>query len=241
MERNLQKQRATECLYTTSPRPYIVTALLVLALQVISTFCMKSGGQPFVVDMQAYMAGNIEEAVHYVPQNVTPLKTALLLMAQMVNFCLEFGYLSYCLKAARRMKCAFLDLVDGFLIFFRVVILRTVMTLLISLGISLFIIPGLILAYTYAMAPRLLLDHPEWSPFRCMQESRQIMRGHKKDFFILRLTLIFWSIMGLFPLTAVFARPYVTLCETEFYLDLIGTNIPEIIEDDPEEKPPWEY
>ena len=241
VERKLLKQRASVLLYTTRPRPYIITALLVLALQAISTFCMESGGQPFVINMQAFMAGNMEEAIQYVPENVTPLKTGLLVLAQTVSFCLEFGYLSYCLKAARRMKCAFLDLVDGFLIFFRAVILRTVMTLLISFGISLFIVPGVILGYTYAMAPRLLLDHPDWSPIRCMRESRQLMRGRKKDYFLLRLTLIFWNIMGLFPLTAVFARPYSTLCETEFYLALTGTGTPDPAEEEPEEKPPWEY
>ena len=104
-----------------------------------------------------------------------------------------------------------------------------------------FIVPGLFIGYTYAMAPRLLLDHPDWSPFRCMRESRLLMKGHKKDFFVLRLTLIGWNIMALFPLAAVFARPYSTLCETEFYLELTGTNVPEIFEDESEEKPPWEY
>ena len=118
---------------------------------------------------------------------------------------------------------------------------RIVMTLLIGVGISLFIIPGLLIAYTYGMAPKLLLDHPDWSPFQCMRESRRMMRGHKKEFFMLRLTMIGWNIMSLFPLSAVFAKPYSTLCETEFYLDLTGTNVPDIVEDEPEEKPPWEY
>lgn len=241
MDRKSLKERATVFLYTTRPRPYIVTALFVLAIQLISTFCFENGGQPFTVDTQAYLAGNVEEAIHFVPENVTPVRTGILLLAQTVAFCLEFGYLSYCLKAARRQSCAIMDLVDGFLIYFRAVILRTVMTLLVALGLMLLIVPGLILEYTYCMAPRLLLDHPDWLPFRCMRESRHLMKGHKKDFFLLRLTLIFWSIMGLFPLTEVFARPYVTLCETEFYLDLTGTNVPNIIEDGPEGDPPEEY
>ena len=86
MDRNLQKQRASVFLYTTRPRPYIITALLVLALQVISAFCMESGGQPFVIDTEAYMAGNFEEAIRYVPENVTPMKTGLLVIVQTVSF-----------------------------------------------------------------------------------------------------------------------------------------------------------
>jgi hypothetical protein len=242
LDRTLLKRRAVEFLYTTRPRPYIFTALLVLLLQTISYFCMQLGGQPFVIDMEAYMAGHFEEAIRYVPENVTPLRSGLLLLAQSVSVCLEYGFFSYCLHAARRQKCSLLDIADGFLIFFRAVILRLAMILMIGAGMMLFIVPGLILAYTYSMAPRLLLDHPDWSPFHCLGESRRLMRGFKKDYFLLRLTLIFWNIMGLFPIAAVFARPYVTLCETEFYLDLTNTNVPYTEEEDePEEKPPWEY
>ena len=75
MDRQLLKRRASELLYTTRPRPYIVTALLVLILQIISTFCVESGGQPFVIDMKEYMAGHFEEAIRYVPENVTPFNT----------------------------------------------------------------------------------------------------------------------------------------------------------------------
>jgi uncharacterized membrane protein len=60
------------------------------------------------------------------------------------------------------------------------------------------------------------------------------------ELFRLRLSLLFWNIMALFPLTAVFARPYATLSETEFYLELTGTNI-IWQEEDPDEKPPWQY
>ncbi|MBO6004789.1 MAG: DUF975 family protein, partial [Verrucomicrobia bacterium] len=209
--------------------------------QIISTICTELQCQPLVMNMQAYMAGNMEEALTYVPENVTPLKTTILVIAQIVSICLEYGYFSYCLHAARRQKCAVLDLMDGFLVVFRAVVLRMVIIILISIGFSLFIVPGLLLAYTYSMAPKLLLDHPDWSPFRCMRESRWLMKGHKKEFFVLRLTLIFWNIMAMFPLTAVFARPYSTFSETEFYLDLTGTNVPDIEEEPPEEKPPWEY
>lgn len=241
MDRSSYKKRAVEFLFSTRPRPYFFTAVLVLVIQLISLFCMELGGQPYVLDMAAYTAGNYEEAIRFVPENVTPLKSTLLLMAQAVTVCLEYGFLSYCLKAARRQKCAFLDLVDGFLIFFRAVVLRVVLVVIVGIGFTLFIIPGLYLAYTYSMASRLLLDHPDWSPFKCMSESRHLMNGHKKDYFLLRLSLILWNIVSVFPITAVFAKPYSTLCETEFYLDLTGTNIPDFLEEDPEEKPPWEY
>ena len=241
MDRRLLKKRAGEFLYTTSPRPFIIAAILVLLTQLISLFCMELGGQPFVVDMDAYMAGNFEEAVRYVPENITPVKSVLLLLAQAVSVCLEYGFLSYCLHAARQQKCAILDLMDGFFVFFKALILRVVILIAVSVGMMLFILPGVYLAYTYSMAQRLLLDHPDWSPFRCMGESRRLMSGHKKELFLLHLSLIGWIIASVFPVTAVLTRPYITLSETEFYLDLTGTNIPYVEEDHSGEKPPWEY
>ena len=67
MDRRSLKSRAVAFLYTTRPRPYIITALLVLMIQLISLFFMELGGQPYVLDMSAYMAGNFEEAIRFVP------------------------------------------------------------------------------------------------------------------------------------------------------------------------------
>lgn len=240
MDRTELKNRATVLLYTTRPRPYIVTAFLVLIYQLISMLSTNIGGQPFVLNMSAAQSGNWQEAVTFAPENLKTSTSLILLGLQIVYMTIELGYLSYCLHAARRNVCRIIDLMDGFLVFFRGLVLRTAIFLLVYLASLLLLVPGLIVYYTYSLSTKLLLDHPDWSPFRCMSESRRLMRGHKMELFRLRLSLLFWNIMALFPLTAVFARPYATLSETEFYLELTGTNI-IWQEEDPDEKPPWQY
>ena len=240
MDRIKQKSKASVLLYTTRPRPYIVSAIMVAIYELISYLSTRIGGQPFVIDMSAFYNGDMEAAVRFVPENMSPVNSTILLALQLIYMALELGFLSYCLHAARRQTCRIIDLMDGFLVFFRGIVLRLVIFVVVYCASLLFLVPGLIVYYTYSLSTRLLLDHPDWSPFRCMAESRRLMKGHKKELFLLRLSLIFWNLMKIFPLTAIFARPYTALCETEFYLDITDSNI-EFTEDPPEEKPPWEY
>jgi uncharacterized membrane protein len=131
---------------------------------------------------------------------------------------------------------------DGFMVFFRAVAVWLIMGIMVYLGMIMLIVPGFIVAYTYSMAPRLLLDHPDWGVLHVLSESRRLMHGHRIEYFMLRLSLIGWTILRAFPFTAVFAEPYETLCETVFYLKLTGDPALDTGQGPPsEDKPPWEY
>ena len=242
MTRREIKTWATYLMFMTRPHPYMVSLLFVFLLQSVSFVSMQVGGQPFVMDMDAVAAGDAANAVRFVPENIT-LKTTLMLLAlELVAVLLRYGYQSYCLHAARIEKCSYYDLMDGFVVFFRAVLIWLFTGIAVYIGTLLFIVPGLILAYTYTMAPRLLLDHPDWSTLRCLSESRRLMRGHRMEYFVLKLSMLGWTILRAFPVTAVFAEPYSTLCETVFYLDRIGDkSLKRDSEPPSDEKPPWEY
>ena len=228
-------------MFLTRPHPYVVSLLLVCLTEAISLVSMRVGGQPFIMDMQAAAAGDAANAFRFVPENVTLKATLILLALELVIVLLRVGYQSFCLHAARFQKTSFYDLMDGFIVFFRAILIWLITAVLVYFGTLALLVPGLILAYTYAMAPRLLLDHPDWGAFRCLSESRRLMRGHKKEFFLLRLGLFGWTLMCIFPVTRVFAEPYLTLSETVFYLDLIHDPVHKKEEEPPaDEKPPWE-
>ena len=226
----------------TRPHPYMVSLLFVIMLQAISLISMQVGGQPFVVDMNALSSGDAVNAIRFAPENVA-FKTTLMLMAlELVSVLLRFGFQSFSLHVGRQEKASYFDLMDGFMVFFRAVGVWLIMGILVYLGLLLLIIPGFVIAYTYAMAPRLLLDHPDWNVFQILRESRHLMHGHRRDYFMLRLSLIGWTILRAFPFTAVFAEPYEALCETVFYLKLIGDPVLDPKQGPPsEDKPPWEY
>ena len=62
----------------------------------------------------------------------------------------------------------------------------------------LFVIPGIIKAYSYSMASFIRVDHPEYNWKQCIEASKQMTNGHKMDLFILDLSFIGWYIVGAF-------------------------------------------
>lgn len=101
--------------------------------------------------------------------------------------------------------------------------------ILVAVSIVTLLIGGIILAYAYAMVPYLLHDYPELSIREAMKISRQMMRGHKHELFILDLTFIGWFILGIltFGIGLLFAQPYWLTARAAFYEDLKAETLVE--------------
>ncbi len=99
-------------------------------------------------------------------------------------------------------------------------LLVNVFTFLWSL---LFVIPGIVKAYSYSMAFYIKCDHPEYSATQAIDESRKIMHGNKWKLFMLDLSFLGWAILAAFTfgIGTLWLTPYQTAARTEFYLDLI--------------------
>ena len=95
---------------------------------------------------------------------------------------------------------------------------------LITLGIG-----GIILSYAYQMVPYLMRDYPEIGAREALRLSRELMRGHKWDLFVLQFTFIGWIILSI--LTAgigfIWLMPYMATAQAHFYQDLKDTQIEE--------------
>ena len=95
---------------------------------------------------------------------------------------------------------------------------------LIFLGTLLLFVPGIILSYSYAMADFILLEDPNCSGSEALRRSRAMMRGHKWDLFMLRLSFIGWSLLAAFTggIGNLFLTPYTTVATASFYRELLG-------------------
>ena len=63
----------------------------------------------------------------------------------------------------------------------------------------LFIIPGIIAGFRYAMTPYILLEHPEMTAREAITASKELMRGNKFRLFCLELSFIGWSLLCSLP------------------------------------------
>ena len=103
-------------------------------------------------------------------------------------------------------------------------VLRLLMNIFIFLWSLLFVIPGIVAAYRYSMAPYLMAKDPNLSPIAAIRMSKELMRGKKMGLFILNLSFIGWSILCLFScgIGYLFLSPYTQTAEAAFALDCLG-------------------
>lgn len=93
----------------------------------------------------------------------------------------------------------------------------------------LFVVPGIIKSYSYAMAPYILQDDPSKGWQNSLNESKEIMEGHKWQLFCLDLSLIGWYVVGFLCccIGIVFVYPYALMARANFYMALKAMNEPD--------------
>ncbi len=118
------------------------------------------------------------------------------------------------------------DLFCRFHIFWKAFGLRLVMGLFITLWTFLFIIPGIIASYSYAMAPYLMAENPDMGIMEAIRRSKEIMQGNKWRLFCLHISFIGWAFLCIFTcgLGTLFLSPYQMLAEAAFYREITGKN-----------------
>ena len=95
--------------------------------------------------------------------------------------------------------------------------------LFVFLWSMLFVIPGIVKAYSYSMCYYIKHDHPEYNWKECIDASRKMMRGHKWRLFTLHFSFIGWYIVGSFAfgIGTLWVNPYLRAAEVNFYEDLL--------------------
>ena len=120
-------------------------------------------------------------------------------------------------------KPSFADAFSGFKVKYG----RNIGTLLLAgiktvLWTLLFIIPGIIKTYEYAIIPYILADDPEISSKDAFKKAKQMMKGNKWRLFKLEFSFIGWAILCVLTLGigTFFLIPYVNAATAEFYVEL---------------------
>lgn len=101
--------------------------------------------------------------------------------------------------------------------------LGLLMTLFIALWSLLFVIPGIVKSYAYSMAFYIKNDHPDFTWKQCIDESQNMMRGHKMELFIQDLSFLGWMIVGELCLGVggLWVSAYVSAARSQFYENLL--------------------
>lgn len=149
---------------------------------------------------------------------------AISLVAFILGGVIQLGYAQYLLKQQDKEINSLKDLFSQFDRFgqgFLQAFLRGLYTFLWCL---LFVIPGIVKAFGYAMPPFLMAEHPDLTAKEAIKLSQQKMRGHKGELFCLGLSFIGWGILAVLTggIGNIFLNPYMNAAYAAFYRDKIS-------------------
>lgn len=156
------------------------------------------------------------------PINVLSLGTILGIVQFVVGGVVREGYCGFLLKQHDGKSTDIQDLFSWFGNFSKGFILYLLEGLYIILWSLLLVIPGIIAAYRYAMAPFILAENPDMTPSEAIDASKEMMDGHKWELFCLDFSFIGWNILNSFTLGlgSLVLNPYMNAAHTAFYREL---------------------
>ena len=110
-------------------------------------------------------------------------------------------------------------------------LIKLFVVIFVLLWTCLFIVPGIVMSYAYSMSVYILNDNPDMTPMQAIKASKEMMRGHKWDLFVLDLTFIGWLLLSILTagILLLFVQPYMNAAHAEIYREIKGEYV--IIED----------
>lgn len=144
---------------------------------------------------------------------------------------LRAGFILFMLNIMHQKEASYYNLLDGFGLAGKVILLYLLVAVFVLLWALLFIIPGIIAMYKYRMALYLLLENPKRSPMECITESKRLMNGYKGQLFVLDLSFIGWLLLSAIPFVSVYVAPYMQLTYVGFYDYICAYNRPGSTQD----------
>ncbi len=108
---------------------------------------------------------------------------------------LNLGCLSYFLKLSRNEEVEIGEVFSKGSLLIKALLISICTAIAVFAGTLLFIIPGIILAFSYSMIEYIILDNPDIGIIESMTKSRYMMKGHKWEYFCLGLNIIAWPLI----------------------------------------------
>lgn len=135
---------------------------------------------------------------------------------------IQLGYCKFLLKQLGGQNPEFNDVFSEFDRFGDGFTQRFLVNLYVALWSLLFIIPGIIKSFSYAMTPYIMAENPGMSASDAITRSKEMMDGYKADLFVLHLTFIGWEILAALTLNIgyLWLNPYRNAANAAFYQEL---------------------
>lgn len=229
IDRSAVKRTAKQAIRFFKPKIIYATALYV-ALSAVLGYLANQVVSPSAAQIAEYYRLLGEQQVYSAATQLarsmsSPTGNLISMALSLVGIILGAGYTAYIFNTLRFQDPDYSSLLDGFGPYFRLAVLNLVTSIFVWLWSLLLIIPGIIAAYRYILAPYILLENPDWSIMDCIRASKERTYGHKTEFFVLTMSFFGWALLSLVPLLGIVVRiwllPYIQICLV-FYYDIVS-------------------
>ncbi|MCD8248949.1 MAG: DUF975 family protein [Lachnospiraceae bacterium] len=171
---------------------------------------------------EAFLESDLFQAILPALTGILIVLCIYLLIVLIIGGAVTLGYAQFNLNLTDDNDPRFSDLFshmrrkwEGFCMQF----FRGMMILLWSM---LFVIPGIIASYRYAMTPYILAENYDLSMMEAISESKRLMRGNKWKLFTLDVSFIGWILLSDFTLgiASLWVNPYQEAARAAFYREI---------------------
>lgn len=134
---------------------------------------------------------------------------------------ISIGYTFYILNFVRGKKFSIDDIFSKMKYILPIWAVIFIVSILVSIGSVLLIIPGIIISLMFAMMEYVMADG-EYNVTETLKKSKELMKGHKWDFFVFNLSFIGWILLGIitFGIAFIYITPYITVSKALYYEEL---------------------
>ena len=137
------------------------------------------------------------------------------------------GYAKFNLNLIDKKNVAFENLFEYFSFWKTTTIARLLRALYIFLWSLLFIIPGIVAGFSYAMSDYILAENSELTADEAISRSKSMMYGNRFRLFCLQFSFIGWDILAAltFGIGNLWLTPYKQAAYAAFYREVSGTEV----------------
>ena len=226
------RRRARESLQGKYGGALLACFVFSLCSSVLSGISAGTSGLPVIFRQAAesFSSGDFasfaDAGLHF-SMSFSPVSSLLMLADVIVMAPISIGFASYFLRLADRGAPDLGQLFNYFRHFANALVLQLLTGFFVFLWTLLFIVPGVIAALRYSMAPYILAEHPDMSPMEALRLSKEMMKGNCGRLFCLHLSFIGWYILSAFTLFigAFFLQPYVQTADAHFFNEVSGKDV----------------
>lgn len=139
---------------------------------------------------------------------------------------ISLGYSRFNLELVDRQNEAQIGTLFGYFPHWKkAAIAKLLQSVYVVLWSLLFVIPGIMASYSYAMTPYILAENPEMAPREAIARSKEMMYGNRWRLFCLHFSFIGWAFLSMltFGIGNLWLTPYQQASVAAFYREVSGT------------------